>query len=96
MHFTDFDKRHFWLHYNDNGPMFYCRIVTIPEDALVYIEEDKFKADKFILGSKISMEDSNLFKNDFTPLLIQEKTNKTCTLPVLENRENPHKNTFGC
>ena len=49
-------------------------------------EEDKFKADKFILGSKMSIKDSNLFENNFTPLLIKEKTNKTCTLPVMENQ----------
>ena len=40
-----------WLNYNSKV-MIYMRIVTIPNDANVYIEDMKFKADKIILESK--------------------------------------------
>src|SRR5579872_4198183 len=40
-----------WLHYN-NVTMFHMRNVTIPDDALVYIEKNKFKTNKIILGEK--------------------------------------------
>jgi hypothetical protein len=39
----------------------YYRIVNIPDDALVYVEEDKFKTNKFILSNRYPIE--NLWKN---------------------------------
>ena len=37
--------------------MKYCRTVTLPKDCRVYIEENKFKADKFILGKRVKIKD---------------------------------------
>src|SRR5436853_7745479 len=49
IYFTDINKMAIWLNYG-NGPMMYAREVTIPEDSQIYIEEDKYKIDKLILG----------------------------------------------
>src|SRR5579872_5208649 len=46
---------HNWIHYdtiNETKTMVNIRKVTIPDDAIVYIEYDKLKADKIILGPK--------------------------------------------
>lgn len=40
-----------WTHYNNNV-MIYIRHVTIPDDAQVYVEQYKFKADKLILSQR--------------------------------------------
>ena len=40
-----------WLNYGRN-PMIYAKLVTIPDDALVWVELDKFKADRLILGER--------------------------------------------
>ena len=40
-----------WLNYNSE-PMFYVRSVRIPDDAEVWIEKNKFKADRVILGDR--------------------------------------------
>src|SRR5579872_3817321 len=43
-----------WLSYNETiGVMVHVRVVIIPDDARVYIEPGKFKADKIILGPKM-------------------------------------------
>lgn len=64
LHFTEFDKMEMWIDNNDSDsdiyePMVFCRKVTIPDDAYVYIEDNKFKADQFILGSRIPIKDLN-------------------------------------
>src|SRR5579872_4864811 len=42
-----------WINYRDIiGPMRHIRKVIIPDDAQVYIEAAKFKADKLILGKR--------------------------------------------
>jgi hypothetical protein len=41
----------YWIHYG-NTFCFHYRIVTIPDDARVYCEGDKFKADKLILSER--------------------------------------------
>lgn len=45
-----------WIDYGC-GKMVWCRNVEIPNDAQVYEEGRKFKADKFILGEKILIDD---------------------------------------
>lgn len=45
-----------WLEYSYKK-MYWIRRVKIPNNAQVYIEKDKFKADKFILGKKKRIED---------------------------------------
>ena len=46
LYFTDLNKVHLYLHYGNK-----FSYVTIPDEALVYIEEDKFKANMFILAN---------------------------------------------
>src|SRR5579872_2345629 len=51
IYFTDFKKRYTWFYYWTTL-MKHIRKVTIPNDAQVYVEKDKFKADKIFLGPK--------------------------------------------
>src|SRR5579872_5162141 len=46
IYFTEKNKGYMWLNVYYDTPMKYMRKVTIPDDARVYIEEDKFKTDK--------------------------------------------------
>lgn len=50
-YFTHVTKAHMWIAYN-SSIMYYMRSVTIPDNANVYIEIDKFKVDRLILGEK--------------------------------------------
>lgn len=53
IYFIKKDNAHLWTFYNDAiGPMKYMRTVTIPDDARVYEEEDKYKTDMIILGPR--------------------------------------------
>ena len=63
IYFTDIDNFHIWLEYNDNV-MKYCRRVVLPPDCKVYIEEDKFKADKIILGERVKIKDFEIWKDE--------------------------------
>lgn len=51
IYFTDINKMKSWIYYR-NDIMRHIRDVTLPDDAQIYVENDKFKADKMILGSK--------------------------------------------
>ena len=64
LYFTEFNKMCLWLNYNKNGPMYNCNRVIIPNEAKVYIEEDKLKTDMFILDNKIPIHDLDLW-NDY-------------------------------
>ena len=58
IYFCEISKLSLWLHYNPEiGPMVFVRWVTIPNDAQIYIESDKFKADKIILGDRQQIAD---------------------------------------
>lgn len=48
----DIDK---WRHYRSN--ITYIRMVSIPNDAIVFIENNKIKANKIILGHRIKIQD---------------------------------------
>src|SRR5579872_4720412 len=48
LYFTLKELAYRWIRYSTKF-MKYMRKVTIPDDASVYIEDEKFKADKFIL-----------------------------------------------
>lgn len=55
-YFTTKSFAYMWICYNNYDLMHYMRIVTIPNNAKVYIESgNKFKTDKFILGGKKSI-----------------------------------------
>ena len=51
IYFCEIDKFYQWISYNDKICVNY-REVTMPDDAKVYIETNKFKADKINLGEK--------------------------------------------
>lgn len=60
IYFTELDKTHIWLYYNlDIGIMRFIRKVIIPNDARVYVEHDKFKADKLILELREEISEKN-------------------------------------
>jgi hypothetical protein len=52
-----------WLQYNFSK-MHYMRSVTLPDDARVYIEDGKMKADKFILGEREEIFTSKTLFNE--------------------------------
>ena len=56
IYFTDIDNIAKWLNYGTDD-MKYCRVVTLEPYSRVYIEHDKFKADRFILGERIEIKD---------------------------------------
>jgi len=51
LYFTDIMKMPMWMSYGDKT-MKWIRYVSIPDDAYVYIEKDKFKCDKFVLSER--------------------------------------------
>lgn len=56
IYFIDEQEAWRWLYYNKEiGIMRYIRRVFIPNDAKVYVEANKFKADKLILGDRIEV-----------------------------------------
>lgn len=51
-----------WLDYG-SGTMHFYRMVTLPDDARVWVEEDKFKVNRFVLSErKTIFDDEELFK----------------------------------
>lgn len=54
IYFTNIEYLGMWLEYNKNI-MFYCRYVTLPDDAIIYEENKAFKADKLILSDRIEI-----------------------------------------
>jgi len=58
IYFTEISKLCMWLKYNGQC-MKYCRKVILMDDSKVYIERDKFKADKMILEDRIDISDLN-------------------------------------
>ncbi len=62
IYFCSFDKLNQWLHYSER-PMFYIRLVTIPEDAFVWVENDKFKADQLILSDRQLISDLDIWSD---------------------------------
>ena len=62
IYFCSFEKLPLWLDY-DIKPMIYARLVTIPHDALVWVELDKFKADRLILGQRQKICDLEEWKD---------------------------------
>ena len=85
IYFTTYQKAYLWFSYGRNV-MKYIRNVTIPDDARVYIEENKFKVDKIFLGPK------NIIGQDIIKQVIElnyvhlqyvkEQTDDICILAV--------------
>lgn len=55
IYFTEENKINRWA-----GIHRYYRMVTIPDDARVYVENNKFKADKLILGARHDMTEQEM------------------------------------
>jgi hypothetical protein len=85
-----------WLDYTDD--LTYIAEVTIPDDAQVYVEQNKFKTDKFILNlnNKINIEDHECWlDSDFCEISVQQnkcalhfiinQTEEICKLAVQQN-----------
>lgn len=59
IYFTEKEQMHIWL-----GSWYHwVRDVTIPDDARVYVEREKFKADKLILSKASAFDDDEEVKN---------------------------------
>ena len=63
IYFCDLYAIPIWLNYNSN-PMVFVRSVTIPDDALIYIEKFKYKTDKMILGERVKIGDLDVWEDD--------------------------------
>ena len=63
LHFTEVDKVSYWI---DRFKSVYIAKVTIPSNASVYVEKDKFKADQFILDldNKMLIKDFYMWENE--------------------------------
>jgi hypothetical protein len=96
IYFTEIDKIGHWLNYTEN--LKYIAKITIPNDAKVSVETNKFKADKIFidLDNKCLIEDFPLFDNlDFCKLIIKEnglalkfiksQTPELCKLAIEKN-----------
>jgi hypothetical protein len=65
IYFTDIGNIARWIEYGGNE-MKYCRTVTLPSDCRVYIEDNKFKADKIELDERVEISDLPCWlDNDF-------------------------------
>lgn len=53
---------HLWLNYNGQ-PMMYARLVTIHDSSQVWVESNKFKADKIILGDRQLISDLDIWRD---------------------------------
>ena len=63
IYFCSIEKLYQWLYYNQQ-PMCYVRLVTIPDDALIWVQENKFKADRMILSERQKIVDLEEWKDD--------------------------------
>jgi hypothetical protein len=87
LYFCEYDKFPMWIEYNGTICVNY-REVKIPDDAQVYIETNKFKADKFILseGREIWNDEKlcvhALEKDPYTLSYIKNQTDELCLIAV--------------
>jgi hypothetical protein len=63
IYFCSLDQLSLWLDYAPD-PMFYVRFVTLPNDAQVWIEKDKFKADRLILSDRVKIADLDIWADE--------------------------------
>jgi hypothetical protein len=74
IYFTEVDKLQCWLNYMIN--LKYITRVEIPDDVKVYLEIDKFKADKIIIdtANKVVIKDFHLWNDEnFCRSAVQQK-----------------------
>ena len=62
LYFTEVDKLSYWIGLKS----VYIAKVTIPSNASVYVEKDKFKADQFVLDldNKVLIKDFHMWENE--------------------------------
>jgi hypothetical protein len=92
IYFCDRNEFFQWHTYNSTVCVNF-REVTIPEDAAVYIENDKFKADKLILSEKKSIWNDQLLceiaiKSSDDAIEYINQTEYLCELAVKKNPDN--------
>ena len=63
IYFCELGKLPIWLEYGYQK-MYYARLVSIPEDAQVYEEYDKFKADRLVLGERRRIEELEVWSDE--------------------------------
>ena len=63
LYFTELDKLGCWIHAPNSGS--YIAKVSIPSNAYVYVEKNKFKADQFVLDldNKVLIKDFYMWEN---------------------------------
>jgi hypothetical protein len=89
IYFCEYDKMSMWIQYASTICVNY-RIVKIPEDAKVYIEKDKYKADKMILYEKKDIRNDEeickiLFTKGIHPIYkIIDQKEEICKIAVAE------------
>ncbi len=95
LYFTEYAKIYMWINYNCEL-MQWVREVTIPQDALVCVEDDGFKANKIILSQRIPLKDLNIWNDPIMSLLavrlnpstleyVHDQTYDLCLQCVLTN-----------
>jgi phage regulator Rha-like protein len=90
IYFCQYNKISIWIQYNETLCINY-RIVTIPDDALVYIERDKYKANKMILSEKKDIRSDEricktLYTRGINPIYgVIDQTEGICKMAVTEN-----------
>lgn len=95
LYFVEECYAHHWIHYGDMvkmKTMVNIRTVTIPDDARVYIEYDRLKADKIILGPKTEINKEIYMKAlkkigthlQYVPIHLRDED--ICTTACLSNR----------
>ncbi len=62
-YFSELDNVVFWFNYGYRK-MHWIREVTIPTDATIYVEKDKFKTNKFILGPRVLIQDFEFWSDE--------------------------------
>jgi hypothetical protein len=95
IYFCELDKIGLWVIYGrDIFDCQFCvnyRKVTIPDDAQVYVEKNKFKTNKIILGEKESIWDDIILcelvvsHNGNNLYYVKNQTDRICELAVSQN-----------
>ena len=91
LYFTDTKYLYKWINYDDE-PMKWLRYVSIPRDANVYVEDFKYKCDKFILSERreITLNDiittgdakTAILLNNMPLIYVKEQTPEICIKAV--------------
>ena len=93
LYFTEVDKVSYWI---DRFKSVYIAKVTIPSNASVYVEKDKFKADQFVLDldNKVLIKDFYMWENEefckisvsqadtYNLVFVRNQTDEICKLAV--------------